>query len=87
MPSSASTAGSTVSAATIAIRTAAIPPYPIDLRKVCGKTSSELIAAATVNAENATVRPAVAMVRTTAPLVSSGSRAISSRNRETTNSA
>ena len=64
-----------------------MPPYPMDLRKACGKTSSELIAAATVSAENITVRPAVAIVRTRACWVSSGVSAISSRKRDTTNSA
>ena len=68
-PSTASSAGSRVSAATIATSTAAIPPKPIERRKTCGKISSPASAIATVSPETATVRPAVAIVRTTASSV------------------
>ena len=85
-PSTASSAGSTVSAATIATSTAAMPPNPIERRNICGKNSSEASATATVRPENATVRPAVAIVRDQRRLgVLPG--ASSSRNRLTTNSA
>ncbi len=90
-PSTASSAGSTVRAAIIATSTAAMPPYPIERRKFCGKISREASDAATIRPENSTVRPAVAMVRATARLtlgrLSSGCAASSSRNRLTTNSA
>ncbi len=75
----------TVSAATAAISTAEIPPYPIDLRNTCGNTSSPASDTATVTAENATVRPAVRNVLVTAVCTSSP-RPISSRNRLTMNS-
>jgi hypothetical protein len=76
-----------VSAPSIATRTAAIPPKPIDRRKVCGKKSSDASATATVTPEKATVRPAVAIVRASAlSVVAPGSRR-SSRNLLTTKSA
>ena len=62
-PSSASTAGSTISAIAAAIRATIEPPMPIEYKKRCGKTISEAIAPATVSALNSTVRPAVAIVR------------------------
>ena len=90
-PSSRSVAGSTVSAASIATSTAAMPPYPMLLRNACGKISRLAIAAATVRPENSTVRPAVVMVRLIAVAgasgSSAGSSASSSRNRLTMNSA
>ena len=68
-----------------------MPPYPMLLRKACGKISRLDIAAATVRPENSTVRPAVVMVRRiavgTASGSSTGSSASSSRNRLITNSA
>jgi hypothetical protein len=80
-------AGSTVIAATIAITTAAMPPYPMLLRKTWGNTSRLDIDAATTSPENITVRPAVASVRATACRglagSSGGSSASSSRNRLT----
>ena len=79
-PSTASSAGRTVSAASIATSTAAIPPNPIERRNTCGKNSSEPSAIATVSPENATVRPAVAIVVTSADSVSLPART-SSRNR------
>jgi hypothetical protein len=83
-PSIASSAGSSVRAATMATRTALIPPKPIDRRKTCGKISRPASAIATVTPETATVRPAVAMVRASAVSVS-GCLRISSRNRLTMN--
>ena len=63
-----------------------MPPKPIDRRKVCGNSSSEASATATVRPEKATVRPAVAIVtRTASPVVRPPSS--SSRKRLTTNSA
>ncbi len=80
-----------MSAATTATSTAAIPPYPRERRKFCGKISNDDIAAATVSPENSTVRPAVAMVTRiafpAASASSSGSLASSSRKRLITNSA
>ncbi len=62
-----------------------MPPYPMLLRKACGKISRLDIAAATVRPENRTVRPAVDMVRLIAVADASGSSrgssASSSRNR------
>ena len=64
-----------------------MPPKPIERRKICGNNSSEAREIATVRPENATVRPAVAMVRTQGlPRCSRPPRS-SSRNRLTTNSA
>jgi hypothetical protein len=86
-----SSAGRTVRAASIAARTAATPPYPIERRKLCWKNSSEASEAATISPENSTVRPAVAMVAAMAALTCSrsvpGYLASSSRNLLTTNSA
>ena len=84
-PSSASSAGSRVSAASIATRTALMPPKPIERRNTCGKISRPASETATVTPETATVRPAVAIVRASA-LSTSGWRRISSRNRLTMNS-
>ena len=69
-PRTASRAGSTVSAPTIATSTAAMPPNPIERRNTWGKKSSEASAIATVRPETATVRPAVAIVVTSADSVS-----------------
>ena len=86
-PSTASSAGQQRSARlTIATSTAAMPPKPMERRKTCGNSSSDASATATVSPENATVRPAVAIVRTTAS-VGAAPGASSSRNRLTTNSA
>ncbi len=85
-PRTASSAGSTVSAPTIATSTAAMPPKPIDRRNTCGKNSSEASEIATVRPENATVRPAVRIVVASAASVLCP-RCSSSRNRLTTNSA
>ncbi len=52
------------------------PAMPIDFRKPCGNTVSVISAAATVAAEKATVRPAVAIVVRMAPV---GARPSSSR--------
>ena len=85
-PSTASRAGSTVSAATSATRTAAIAPYPIDFRKPWLKKSSADSETATVMPENSTVRPAVTMVRPRAAATTSRvlpSARISSRKRLT----
>ena len=87
-PSIASRAGSSVSAASIAIRTALIPPKPIERRNTCGKITRPASEIATVTPETATVRPAVAMVRASAsstPSFPRPFRRISSRNRLTMN--
>lgn len=76
--------GRSVSAASIAIRTALIPPKPMERRNTCGKISSPASEMATVIPETATVRPAVAIVRARA-VSTSACRAISSRNRLTMN--
>ncbi len=62
----ASTAGSTVSALTIATSTAAMPPRAIDLRKTSGKISKLLRDRMTSRPDTRTVRPAEATVRATA---------------------
>ncbi len=85
-PTTASSAGSTVSAATIAASTANIPPRPIERRNGCGKNVSAPSDTATVTPEKATVRPAVATERTTASCGSTPACS-SSRNRDTTKSA
>ena len=85
-PSTASSAGSAVSAASIAIRTAATPPQAIERRNGIGKRSRPDSDSATVRPETATVRPAVASVAAIAVGVSRPA-ANSSRNRLTTNSA
>ena len=59
VPSSAKSAGSTVSATRPASGATINPPIAIERRKPSGKTSNEPNAAATVTALNATVRPAV----------------------------
>ena len=84
-PSAASSAGSSVSETNAALSATRLPPTPIEYRKRSGKTSIEAIAAATVSAENSTVRPAVATVARTASAVSR-SCSSSSRKRETMNS-
>lgn len=89
-PSTASSAGSTLSAATIATSTAAMPPKPMERRNICGNNSSPASEIATVRPEKQTVRPAVAMVRTSASSTrwgAGGRAASSSRKRLTTNSA
>ena len=60
------------------------PARPIDFTKPCGKTVRVIMAAATVAAENSTVRPAVRMVT---PMASRGSvpESSSSRKRVRTN--
>ena len=78
-PSTASSAGSTVSAASVSTATVATPPYPIDRKKVSGKSIRLVSATATVTPETATVRPAVATVRATAASTV-GWRCSSSRN-------
>ena len=82
-PTTARSAGRTVSEKMPASDATATPAYANDLRKPIGNTSSAMSEAATVPAEKATVRPAVRTVRTTA---GNGSWpcAISSRNRLTT---
>ncbi len=81
-PSTASSAGSSVSVTSAAESGTAMPASPIERRNVCGNTSREARAAATVSALNTTVRPAV---RTVAPTASRDPRprAISSRKRDT----
>ena len=76
-------AAGVITTAAIAVNaTVAIPAYPKDFRKCIGNRIMAAIDSATVVAENSTVRPAVAMVTTSA-----SSRvappAISSRNRLT----
>ena len=66
-PSSASTAGRTTSATVPPTSETSTPPTPIERRNRCGKTSSDAIAAATVSELKTTVRPALAIVRATAP--------------------
>ena len=61
-PSRASTAGRKTSATPAPISDTSIPPRPIERRKLCGKTSSEASAAATVSELKSTVRPAVRSV-------------------------
>ena len=61
-PRRASTAGRKRSATPAPISDTSIPPMPIERRKLCGKTSSEASAAATVTALKSTVRPAVRSV-------------------------
>ncbi len=80
-----SSAGSSVSDTPAAISAHSIPPTPIEYRKRWRKTISAASAAATVTAENATTRPAVASVTRSA---ASRSRppASSSRKRLTMNS-
>ena len=84
-PSTASRAGSSVSATSAATSATSAPPMPMEKRKRWGNTSSEDSAAATVTAENSTVRPAVRIVATSARRVSCV-RSSSSRKRETMNS-
>jgi hypothetical protein len=84
-PSTASSAGSTVSAASMSTTTVATPPYPIDRRNTSGKSMRLASATATVTPDTATVRPAVAMVLASAASVEPDLRS-SSRNRPTTNS-
>jgi hypothetical protein len=84
-PSSDNAAGSTVSEASIAISTAAMPPIAMPPRNGCGKISRLDSASTMVSPDTTTVRPAVATViriaaDTSRPLSSS------SRNRLTTNS-
>nr|CRL79039.1 hypothetical protein CPGR_05096 [Mycolicibacterium malmesburyense] len=77
-PSSTIAAGATTTAATAANDTTAIPAYANDFRKYIGNSTIATMDSATVIAENNTVRPAVAMVRTKADSRSAPS-AISSR--------
>jgi len=86
-PSTASRAGRTVSAPTIATSTAAMPPKPIERRKTCGKISRLPREIPTVSPENATVRPAVVMVARSAVSTSPSAFGSSSRNLLTMNSA
>ncbi len=69
----------------MATSTTAAAPSPIERRNICGNTSSPSSAVATVSPENATVRPAVAIVRTTACSVLAPS-ATASLNALSTNS-
>ena len=73
------------SAASAATTATIAPAMPIDFRKPCGNTTSVISAPATVTAENATVRPAVAIVVAIAPAPAPW-RASSSRKRVTRNS-
>ena len=66
-PHSANSAGEMTSAASAATAATVAPAIPIDFRKPCGKIVSVMSAAETVAAENATVRPAVAIVVRMAP--------------------
>ena len=72
-------------AATAANATTAMPAYANDFRKYIGNSTIATIDSATVIAENSTVRPAVAIVRTSARSRSAPS-ANSSRNRLMINS-
>lgn len=65
-PRTTSSGGMTNSALAAAMATTPTPAKPNERRKYCGKTRSAASAAATVEAENATVRPAVCTVRRTA---------------------
>ena len=65
-PSSASTAPSGISAAVAANSVTIAAAIPIEESIRCGKTSSESSATDTVSEENATVRPAVPSVRSSA---------------------
>ena len=84
-PRTASSAGSTVSAASTSTATVATPPYPIERRKSSGNSMRLVSAAATVMPDTATVRPAVATVLATA-CSTVGWRCSSSRNLVTTKS-
>jgi hypothetical protein len=84
-PRTASSAGSTVSAASMSTATVATPPKPIERRKSSGNSIRLVSASATVMPETATVRPAVATVRATA-CSTVGWRRSSSRNLVTMNS-
>ena len=99
-PNNASIAGTRVSALATAMMITATPAAPKERRIAGEKTSRPAIEIATVSAENATVRPAVSMVRTSAvvtapsprrrreaaPSSSSTRRWSSSRNRDTISS-
>ena len=65
-PSNTMAAGTTTIAANAANATTAMPAYANDWRKYIGNSTIATIDSATVIAENSTVRPAVAMVRTSA---------------------
>lgn len=69
-PRIASRAGRTVSAPTAATSTAAVPPRPIERRKICGKITRLDRLSAMIVPETSTDRPAVAMVRDIASAVS-----------------
>ena len=84
-PRSISTAGVITSDVTAAITTTPSPAYAKERRKYIGKIASAASARATVTAENATVRPAVCIVRKIADALSRPS-ATSSRYRVTSNS-
>ena len=62
-PSTASSAGSTVSASVAASSATIAPAIPIEYRNRCGKIVSDAIAAAIVSELNTIVRPAVWSVR------------------------
>ena len=85
VPHIASSAGATASEATAATIATLAPAMPIERAKPRGKTVSVPSAAATVTAENATVRPAVAIVVRTAAC-RAAPPASSSRKRVTRNS-
>ena len=65
-PKSMMAAGVTITAASAANPTVAIPAYANDFRKYIGNRIIAAMDSATVVAENNTVRPAVIMVRTSA---------------------
>src|SRR4029078_8681495 len=65
-PSTASNAGRNSSAERADISATHTPPTAIEYRNRCGQADRAAMAAATVSALNATVRPAVARVRTSA---------------------
>jgi hypothetical protein len=85
-PKAPSSAGIKVMAASMSSSTTTRLDSPIERRKSSGKTSRPASDAATVAPENATVRPAVAIVATTAPSTSPPC-ARSSRKRDTISSA
>ncbi len=83
-PSTARIAGSTITDAIAARNTTATPAYANERRYVTGNSSSASSEIITVAALNATVRPAVCIVRPTATFVDAPS-ASSSRYRDTMN--
>ena len=84
-PSTASVAGSSVSAASTDTSTTAIAPAAIERKIVCGTRNIPSSARTTVAPEKSTARFAVAPATATASSTSRPARR-SSRKRETTNS-